>query len=105
MKIIVKHNLAQDKLLICSKNLLANLQKEHGDTISNIVQLWTEYTCKFSFRIKGIGISGYIYVNENDLLVEGKLPFAATFFKGMIEDTIRKHTEEMIKNCSLKEEV
>ncbi len=100
MKVTVNHNLSQEKLLECSKNLLDNLRKEHGDNISNIVQLWTGYNCKFSFRIKGLAISGTITVNEHDVIVDGKLPVAAMLFKGMIEDTIKKHTEEMINNCA-----
>ena len=46
-----------------------------------------------------MNISGTITVNENNVLIESKLPFAARIFQGLIENKIRENADEKIAEC------
>ncbi len=100
MEIIIKHNLEQDKVLECSKNILEHLRTEHAGKITNIVEVWTGYTSEFSFRFKSMSIRGTIQVNSDNIKITGKLPMAAMLFKGLIEETIRREANKLVKECA-----
>ncbi len=99
MKITIKHNLQGENAINCAKNILDGLKEEHKDKISNLVQIWTGNKSKFSFRLKGISVTGTIVVNFDDIEISGKLPFAAMLFQGVIEDTIKKNAHKMLTEC------
>jgi len=99
MNIKIKHNLQGEKALNCAKHILDGLKEEHQDKISNLVQIWTGNKSKFSFRLKGISVTGTIVVNSDNLEISGKLPFAAMLFQGVIEDTIKKNADKMLTEC------
>ena len=100
MNIKIDHNLATEKALACSKTLLEKLREEQSDKISNVVQLWNGNVSNFSFRVSGFKIEGTLTVTEKNIIINGKLPLAAMLFKGIIEETIKKHADKMIFQCS-----
>lgn len=99
MKIIIEHKLQEDNALCCAKKILDELKEEHHDKISNLVQMWTDNESQFSFRLKGISITGTIRVNAGNIEIFGSLPFAARIFQGVIEDAIKKNAQKMLDNC------
>ncbi len=99
MKILLKHDVGISKATDCSKKILDTLKEKHKDKISNMVQNWTGNKSDFSFKVMNFNIKGTLVVNEKDIVISAKLPLGASLFKGMIEKTIKEHSDEMIKKC------
>ena len=99
MKIELEHNLPQDRAIICAEKIFKDLSEKYEDEFSDLEQKTEGNIILFSFRIRGMNISGTITVNENNVLIESKLPFAARIFQGLIENKIRENADEKIAEC------
>lgn len=96
MTIRVPHALLQDAAVARAKEILGDVQREHGDMVSNVSEKWDGNTCSFSLSVMGNDIEGTIVVGDSDLNLSAKVPFMATFFKGRIEQEIRKVAEDRL---------
>ena len=92
----IPHQLPQEEALERIKKLLVKLQEEQKDKISNVQEEWTGDTGNFQFTASGFDLAGQIKVLPDSITIDSKLPFALTFFKGMIKDMIEKKTTELL---------
>jgi len=60
-----------------------------GDMIQNPSSKWNDKkdNMNFSFKAEGFNIIGDIQLGDNQLVFEGKLPFLAKPFGGIVEST------------------
>lgn len=86
--------LAYEKL----SNLLTGLQKQYADKISNVNTSWNVSRDKmdFSFDIKGVTLRGNMSIENNLIIVDGKVPLLARPFQGKAEEMIKKKLEEIL---------
>ena len=99
MKVTVEHNFTQETAIDCAENIFKNLSKKFKDEFSNLQQTRNDNEISFSFKIRGMNVSGKMTITENDVTVESKLPFAARMFQGMIENKIKENAEKMMAEC------
>ena len=99
MKVTVKHNFTQETAINCAENIFKNLSEKFKDEFSNLQQTRNDNKISFSFKIRGMNVSGKMTITENDVTVESRLPFAARMFQGMIENKIKENAEEMMAKC------
>jgi len=92
----MNHNLSQEEALGRVKTLLSNVKTQFADKISNLEESWNGNEGEFSFKAMGFSVSGTLVVAGNSVYLKGNLPFAAGFFKGKIESTIREHAEKLL---------
>ena len=92
----IPHNLSKEDALERVKSLLKNLQEEHKDTISNVKENWQGDKNDFSFSAKGFDLAGTIQVNPSDVVIQSDLPFALSFFKGMIGSMISQKASTLL---------
>ena len=92
----MNHRLSQDEALRRIKTLLDDVQKQYADKITNLKESWTGPIGKFSFSAMGFNVSGTLVVKPATVELAGDLPFAAKFFKGRIESTIRTRATELL---------
>lgn len=102
MKITVKHDFTQETAIDCAENIFKNLSEKFKDEFSNLKQERKGNNIDFSFKIRGMSISGKMIITENEVSVESKLPFAARMFQGMIENKIKENADEMMAECKTK---
>ena len=102
MKIIIKHNVEYGRAVECSDEILKELAQTHKDKISEMQYSRTDNITDFSFKVMSFRVKGKLTVNIDNILIDGTLPLAASFFKNIIENTIRQHAEELISNCKNK---
>ena len=93
-KVQVPHQLTREvaaaRLREHSERSRADMPKE----ISNLVEEWDdEGNLDFSFSAMGFSLSGTMVSCGADVTVEGKIPFAALPFRGMIESQLVKKIE------------
>lgn len=92
----IGYRLAREEALTRVKRLLLEVKEEHGDKISNLREAWNDSVGTFSFDAMGFSVSGIITVNDKDIAIDGKLPFAVGLFKGEIESTIRERANKLL---------
>ena len=96
LNIEVPHQLSKEEALSRVKNLLADLRKEQGHLVSDVKEEWKGEKGKFQFSAKGFDLSGIIQVNDNSVNIDADLPFALSFFKGMIKNVIQERAETLL---------
>lgn len=96
LNMTVSHQLPQDEALRRIKSLLREVKTQFADKISNLNEQWDGNAGRFSFSAIGFSISGTLTVRDDEVELSGNLPFAAMFFKGTIESTIREKAEALL---------
>lgn len=96
LNMAVSHRLSQDEALKRIKTLLGEVKTQFADKISDLREEWNGNTGKFSFSAMGFSVSGILTVNLSKVELSGNLPFAASFFKGKIESTLRERAETLL---------
>ena len=92
----IPHQLSQEEALGRIKNMLGNLKSEQKNNISNVKEAWEGNTGHFSFTAKGFNLTGKIHVNASDVEIKSDLPFAVSFFKGMISSMITEKAKALL---------
>jgi hypothetical protein len=77
---------AQERL----HTLLAKVKHRYGDQVSNLRESWSDNVLDFGFTTYGFGIQGNVTVEENEVRLDGQIPFAAMMFRGKIEQALRE---------------
>jgi putative polyhydroxyalkanoate system protein len=73
------------------------LQGRYGDQVKDMTQTWAGNLLTFGFKTMGMRLDGTVSVEENRVVVNGDLPFAAMMFKGKIESEIREQLEHILR--------
>jgi hypothetical protein len=78
-------------------SFLDGLVKKHSDLVSNPKKKWNDNKdeMNFSFEVRGFDISGDIKLEEDKLVLEGKLPWVARLYSERIEEIINKQLDEL----------
>jgi len=96
---IVEHRLPQAEALNRVQSLLGDVKTQFADKISDLEENWEGNQGRFSFNAMGFAVSGTLTVNNNTVVIDGKLPFAAGLLKGRIErieSTIKERADELL---------
>lgn len=86
---LVPHTLSRQEAAGKLKAFIEDVRRQHGDKVQNLRGQWRETTLEFAFTAYGMAIEGLMVVEETEVRVAGKLPLAASLFRGQIEQTIR----------------
>ena len=92
----IPHQLSKEEAKQRIQKLLSNLKEEQRDIISHIEENWVGDDCNFNFTAKGFDVSGTLQVNPDHVDITGELPFALSFFKGMISDVIEQKAKTLL---------
>jgi hypothetical protein len=65
--------------------------------VSDLTESWTGNVLNFSFRTFGLTVEGSTTVEDDRVRMEGKLPLAATPFRGRIEGSIHDELEKILR--------
>lgn len=97
LSVSVPHRLPRSVALERVKRLLGQLKNEQADNISGLRESWNGYVGTFAFSARGFDVSGTVNVTDRNVIVDGKLPFLASMFKGQIEQVIRDRAEALLR--------
>lgn len=93
----VPHQLPVPEAVSRLQSFLEEVRRDHADRVSNVSGEWLNETLKFAFTTMGMQIKGDLVVGEQEVRVSGNLPFAASLFRGTIEQTIRTELEKLLR--------
>jgi putative polyhydroxyalkanoate system protein len=94
--VTVPHQLTKDEARFRLERFVEVLQTKFEGKVSDLNQSWEGDTLKFSFKTYGIQLTGGIAVTDNELKLDGDLPFAAMMFRGKIESDIKEQLERIV---------
>lgn len=94
MRVKVKHNHSKEEATERAKNFLQKLKEENGSRVDNLQEKWDGSTGDYSCTFNGMKFAAHIVVKDDEVVVDGKIPFFALPFKGVIENAIR---DSMVK--------
>lgn len=97
MEVIVNHAHGQEIALERAKNMMNKLLEKYGPQVKNLQENWNGNTGTYSCSYNGMSLSGSIQVNDNNVVVNGKLPFFALPLSVMVENAIRSNVENALK--------
>ena len=92
----VAYSLTQDEAVKRIKNLLNDVKTQFADKIDDLHEEWGGNMGTFNFSAMGFPVSGTLTVKTSQVDISGNLPFAAMFFKGKIEYTIKDRAETLL---------
>ena len=92
----VPHALAREDVVDRLTRFVEILREKFKDSVSELDQKWEGEDVAFRFKSFGMAITGKIKIEENQLVVDGDLPFSAMMFKGNIESAIREQLERLM---------
>lgn len=92
----IPHKLPKEEATKRIKKLLTKVKKEYGSKISNLEEEWSENRGAFSFKATGFAVSGTLIVRTKDVVLDGTLPFAASFFKSKIKKIITDEAKTVL---------
>lgn len=92
----VAHTLGLEEATKRLKDKFAAALAEHGERLSQFRQEWTDHTLSFAFQAMGMAVSGRLAVGPADVKLDADLPLAAMFFKGAIEDRLRREVGQLL---------
>lgn len=93
----VNHSLGQEEATKRLKGFSDALRQRYQDQVKNLEETWNDDgSLTFSFKTMGLKIGGDIHIGEEQVKLDGKLPFAAVAFKGKIEQEIRAQLERAL---------
>lgn len=96
LNMTIPHQLPADEAQKRIRELLGGVKSQFAEKISDLKEEWREDGGTFSFKAMGFAVSGTITLKPSEVELKGDLPFAATFFKGKIETTIRERAKTLL---------
>jgi hypothetical protein len=98
IEIKIPHIIGQEEALKRIKNLITNLKEQHSGKIKGVKEDWNGQDGRFSFSIKGIQVSGKIFVGADTVRISARLPFLFTFYKNTITKMIWAKGTELLRS-------
>lgn len=98
MSMEIPHDLEKSEARSRIEGMIGDLKQQYGDKISDVSEHWQGDQGTFAFKAMGFNLAGTLQVTDNDVKVNGDLPWAAKPFQGTIEATIRERAERLLRS-------
>lgn len=100
--VTVPHTLTKQEATERLNQFVDILRNKFQDSVSDLEQTWDGDVLGFRFKTFGVPLSGRITIGDDNLVVDGDLPFTAMMFKGKIESAIREQLERLMTKGIIK---
>ena len=96
MSMTIPHTLGEGEARKRVQGMISNMKEQYGDRVSDLHEEWNGDTGRFSLKAMGMSLKGTLQITDDQLKVDGDLPWAAKPFQGTIEATIRERAERLL---------
>src|ERR1700743_1386009 len=97
MHFVIPHKFTKTEAVSRIKNMLAEAKPQLAGKATIDKEEWNGNTLAFAFTAEGQKIAGQCEVQDNQFVVDAKLPFMLRLFEGRIQKAIEEQTREMLK--------
>lgn len=98
MNLAIPHTLGQARAAERLRGFVTRVKERHGDRVKDLEEEWSDNCLKFGFTTYGFRLRGTVTVEESQVRLDGELPFAASMFKGKIEQEIRDTMQKVLSS-------
>jgi len=92
----VAHQLGAAEAVERIKSFATKLKEKYDGQYKDLDENWTDNLLQFGLTTMGMKLKGNMQVEDNEVQVNGDLPFAAMMFKGRIEKEVREALEKVL---------
>ena len=97
MKISLPHGTTKERALEVLKDHSSKLLAKFGSEVSDLQEEWRENELTFSFKARGLTISGTLIVGEERVELEANLPLLARLLERQIRDRAVQVMREILE--------
>jgi len=96
-KVAVPHQHQREHVVERLKSFSDKMRGDAPVELTDVSETWDENgNMKFSFKAMSMKVSGEVVIESEQIVVNGKLPLAASMFRGMIEKQIEEKIREAL---------
>jgi hypothetical protein len=99
MKVVINHQFSKEKAIKCAGDLILTMTEKYKDEISDLKHETIGNTIKFSLKARGMKFKGEITIEDHEVIIESKLPFALKIFEGILEKKILENADKVMAMC------
>jgi len=92
----VPHNLGKETARTKLASFVTRLKEKYADQSGDATGDWDGDVLKFSMTNMGMTISGTLEVLEDQVKIQGDLPFTAMMFKGKIVESFQQSIQKAL---------
>jgi hypothetical protein len=92
----IPHTLDPDDAMQRIKKNIVAARTIHHDRLSEFREEWRDHTLSFAFKALGFAVSGTVAIERECVRLAAALPLSLMFFKGAIEDRIRREVDGIL---------
>lgn len=96
MKVTSEHGLTKQDAIERLDAFLARMQQEYSGQLSEVEQAWHDDSLEFSFRARGMKLSGNMTVTSTAVIVEVGLPLLARVFEGELQRRLKEGLDKVL---------
>ena len=98
-KVAVPHQHQRDHVVERLKSFSNKMRGDAPVELTDVSESWDENgNMTFSFKAMSMKVSGELLIESEQVVVHGKLPLAASMFRGMIEKQIEDKIREALSS-------
>jgi len=92
----IPHTLSAEDAKSRLERFADSIKDKFQDQAKDIEQSWNGNALSFGFKTMGMKIEGNIEVDDQRLVVDSTIPFAAMMFKGKIESAMKEQLGRLV---------
>ena len=93
----VPHALGRDEAQRRLATFLETIRNKYQDQISELAGEWQGHELNYALTTYGIKVSGRISVDDDNVRMDGEIPFAAMMFRGKITSGFQDALQKVLK--------
>jgi putative polyhydroxyalkanoate system protein len=97
MRIAIPHQTTKTKARHTIETKVTKLLSQLGGHVTDLEQEWVGDTLEFKGKARGFHIEGTVEVTDDEIVVNGKLPFMAKPFEPKIREAVKKEAESLFR--------
>ncbi len=97
MRIAIPHQTTKAKARHIMETKVTKLLSQLGGHVTDLEQDWVGDTLEFKGKARGFQIEGSVEVTDEEIIVNGKLPFMAKPFEPKIREAVKKEAESLFR--------
>jgi hypothetical protein len=99
MRIAIPHHTTKANARSKVAEKLGALLNQFGGRAEDLQHSWSGDTLSFQGKAKGLAVSGTVEITDDEIIVDGKLPFMAKPFEPKIREAVKREADEMFRTA------
>ena|SRR5688572_15188243 len=97
MRIAIPHHTTKSKARATIESKVTALLSQLGGKVDDLEQQWVGDTLEFTGKARGFSVEGSVEITDDEVIVNGKLPFMAKPFEPKIREAVKKEAETLFR--------